>query len=99
MQVGEIHAIVFVECSLVSPVSPSDGLKEWVGRASQLTDVHQLFGDLVKVVARAFDRSPFGFPAMQKTVVFRRPDNLVEVLENKEQLRQFIEGFVIISER
>src|SRR5713226_10539549 len=96
---GKIGAVVGEEGYFVDPVGSSDTLQERIGRGCNTFRVDPLLCNLVEIATRALDGSPARFPASQVEAVLPCADDVVEVLENKQQLRQFIESLKVISQR
>ena len=69
-----------------------------VGGSDELLGIDEFLRDLVEVTARSFDGRPAGLPFAEEEVVLRRPDDLVEVLEDEEELRQLVEGIEAVAQ-
>ena len=95
---GEIHPVGDQQGLLVALVRNADGPEERVAGGRQPARIDELFRNLVEVAARAFDGGPARLPASEEQVVVGRPDDLVEVFEDEEKLRQLVQRFVVVPE-
>ena len=98
LQVGEVGAVVGEEGCLIGAIGTGDALREWIGRGRQPRGIDQLLGDLVEVAACALDRGPARLPLAEVEVVLLGADDLVEVLEDEQKLRQLIQRLVAVAE-
>jgi len=92
----EVGAIAVPQSPLVPAIGSADGAEKRVSGAGELLVLDELLSNLVEVAASAFDCGPPSLPAKQKEIVFWRPDDLVEMLENEEELRQLVEGVEVV---
>ncbi len=72
--------------------------QEGVARSDEAVRIYQFFRDLVEVSARSFDGGPAGLPMPEVAISRGRADDFVEVLEQEQKLRQFVQGLVIMAE-
>ena len=93
LQMGEVGAVGVEESPFVAAIRVADRRQERVGGGGELLGIGEFLSDLVEVTARSFDGRPAGLPFDEEEVVLRRPDDLVELLEDEEQLRELVEVY------
>ena len=98
LQVGEVGAVGVEERPFVAAIRVADRREKRVGGSGESLGIDEFLRDLVEVTARSFDGRPAGLPFDEEEVVFQRPDDLVEVLEDEEQLRELVECIEAVAQ-
>lgn len=99
LEVGEVNAVLFRQGIGVGQVGGADGVKELVGGVGEPARVNEFFRNLVEVIASAFDGRPFGAPTLKESATGSFANDGVEIVEQEEELGEFVEGLVVTSER
>ena len=98
LQVGEVGPVAREEGGLVGPIRARNPLQKRIGGSRDLLGIDQLLGQLVEVGANALDRGPACLPLAQVEVILRRPDDLLEVIEDEQKLGQIVERLEVVPQ-
>src|SRR5215510_6746499 len=72
---------------------------EWICSVVEVRRIDDFLCYLVEVAAHTLDGGPLRGPFTQVTPLMLRSDNRLEMFEDKKELRQLFERFVVIAER
>src|SRR5688572_7009059 len=95
---GEVGAVGIEQRTFVTAIRIADRCEERLGGRGELVRGDKLLRDLVEVSARPLYSRPPRLPLAEEQVVLRRPDDLIKMLENQEELCELVERLEAVPE-